>query len=59
LVKTDEFDFEYRRTSNFTELVNPDTGMYYFEARSGSLQVKDSAALYDFSKVQTIRLDLK
>lgn len=58
LIKTDEFDRKYRGTNNLTEVLDPIPGPYYLEARSGSLQTKDSTAVHDFGRVKTINVDL-
>ena len=60
LVKTDEFDRQYRLTSNFTEVVDPLPGPYYFEVKSGDIRVEDSVALWgmDLNIVKIIKIDL-
>ena len=58
LMKSDEFDREYRGTNNLTEILDPLPGLYYFEASSGSLRIRDSVNVRDFSKVKIVNVDL-
>ena len=60
LVKTDEFDREYRLTSNFTEVLDPLPGPYYFKVKSGDIRVEDSVALWgmDPNIVKIVKIDL-